>query len=316
MRTGTGRKRLLVFGAGGQVGTELLRHGPAHGFETIGLTRQSLDITNAAAIREAIRRSQPDGVINAAAYTAVDLAESEPELAHEINGQAPGLAGEACAAAAVPVFHLSTDYVFDGEMCRPYKEDDTIAPLSVYGRSKAEGEDRLRRAAERHIILRTAWVFSPYGRNFVKTMLRLASERETLSVVDDQYGSPTSAADIARTLLSLAARTLDQSRHGGQPLWGTYHFCSVGSTTWHGFAQAIMKRAASYGTTVPLVQAIGTADYPTPARRPGNSALDCSLIQQRFGIEPRDWRLALDETMDELLAPGAQHRQTGGIDHL
>ncbi len=297
------KRRLLVTGAGGQVGTKLIGQAAAHGFAAIGTTRAELDITDRAAIEAAIAALKPDAVINAAAYTAVDRAENEPELAEAINAHAPGLLGAACDRAGVPLLHISTDYVFDGSATRPWREEDPVAPLGVYGRSKAEGEAALRRAMENHIILRTAWVFSPCGNNFVKTMLRLAAERDELTVVDDQKGSPSAAIDIAQVLLTLARLSLDRQATGEAPPRGTWHFCNAGVTSWYEFARAIMARAAARGAPAARVRPIPTSAYPTPARRPANSALDCRKLTHDFGIVPRPWEEALDDVLDRLLTP-------------
>ena len=212
---------MLVTGAGGQVATELVAESGALGFSIMALSRSQLDITDADAIAQAIATHRPGIVVNAAAYTVVDKAESEPELANAVNARGPGLLGAACDAAGIPLFHISTDYVFDGSATRAWQEDDPVNPLGVYGRSKAEGEALLRRATQRHIILRTAWIFGAQGNNFVKTMLRLAGERDRLSVVDDQSGNPTSATDVARVLLQLASSCIDQMKAGDDPYLGT-----------------------------------------------------------------------------------------------
>ena len=294
---------MLVTGAGGQVATELVAESGALGFSIMALSRSQLDITDADAIAQAIATHRPGIVVNAAAYTVVDKAESEPELANAVNARGPGLLGAACDAAGIPLFHISTDYVFDGSATRAWQEDDPVNPLGVYGRSKAEGEALLRRATQRHIILRTAWIFGAQGNNFVKTMLRLAGERDRLSVVDDQSGNPTSATDVARVLLQLASSCIDQMKAGEDPYWGTYHFCNAGVTSWCGFARAIMEGSSRRGGPSVPITPIATAEYPTPAKRPANSALDCGKLKTVFGIVPRPWEEALGDVLDRLLEP-------------
>jgi len=293
--------KLLVFGAGGQVGTELGRAKLPPGMTLAAFDQADLDITDPAVIRAAIHRERPDLVVNAAAYTAVDRAESEAEAAFAVNAQAPGDIAAACAEAGIRLVHISTDYVYDGAKPGPYVEGDPINPLGVYGRSKAAGDAAVAAALAEHVILRTAWVYSAHGGNFVKTMLRLASERPSLRVVADQHGSPTAAADIAAAIITIAARI-----GAGEGRWGVFHFTGAGATTWHGFAEAIVGLA---GKNVP-VAAIATADYPTPARRPANSVLDCAKIAGAYGIAARPWREALAEVVAELFDKSAQADQT------
>jgi dTDP-4-dehydrorhamnose reductase len=288
--------KLLVLGAGGQVGTELRRAKLPHGMTLAALDRAALDITDRTAIVAAIRRERPDVVANAAAYTAVDKAESDAEAAFTVNAIAPGEISAVCAEAGTPLIHISTDYVYDGSKSGPYVEGDPINPLGVYGRSKAAGDAAVAAALAEHVILRTAWVYSAHGGNFVKTMLRLASERPSLRVVADQHGSPTSAADIAAAIVAIAARI-----GAGEGRWGVFHFTGAGTTTWHGFAEAILAMA---GKQVP-VAAITTADYPTPARRPANSVLDCSKVAAAYGVTARPWREALADVIAELSNPSS-----------
>jgi dTDP-4-dehydrorhamnose reductase len=287
--------KLLVLGAAGQIGHELcLRLWPAD-YQVAGFDRGEVDITRPESIAEAMRREGPGIVVNAAAYTAVDRAETEPELAWAINASGPGHLAAACKTAAIPLIHISTDYVFDGSKEGPYREDDPVNPLGIYGRSKEAGDRAVQEALTEHVILRTAWVYSAHGHNFVRTMLRLAAERPVLRVVADQIGSPTSAADVAAAIAAIVQRLAAGDEH-----WGTYHFAGGGSVTWHGFAEAIFELAAPWRGPPPKVEAITTAEYPTPARRPANSVLDCRLIGAAFGIEPRPWCEALAEVIREL----------------
>jgi len=287
--------KLLVLGAGGQVGHELCRLAWPAGYSIAAFERDRVDIAEREKVFAAVARERPDLVINAAAYTAVDRAESEPDIAWASNCTGPANLAAACDDAAIPLIHLSTDYVFDGSKAGAWREEDPVKPLGVYGKSKAAGDQAVRGALAHHVILRTAWVYSAHGRNFVKTMLRLAGERPVLRVVADQIGSPTSAADIAA-----AIGTIVQQLDAGNSSWGTYHFAGGGTVSWHGFAEAIFELAAPWRGPAPLVEAIATADYPTPARRPANSVLDCRRIGEAFGIVPRPWREALAEVIGEL----------------
>ena len=292
---------ILVTGANGQLGSELMRRASRFDVTAEGLSSRQLDITDARAVRQTVLESGATVVVNAAAYTAVDKAESEEARAFAVNRDGTANLAAACAEADIPFIHVSTDYVFDGTKNTAYTEADPVHPASVYGASKEAGEQALRTTWPRHIILRTAWVYSVFGNNFVKTMLRLARERDSLRVVADQRGCPTAAGDIAEAILSIVQRI-----NGGSDIeWGTYHYCGAGSTTWHGFAETIVQLAApALGRTIPVVP-ITTADYPTPAKRPVNSVLDCSKIQDRLGIQPRPWRESLQEVMTELLGvPG------------
>jgi len=292
--------KLLVLGARGQVGHELCRRAWPAGYSIAASDRDEIDITGHEPVFAAVAREHPDIVINAAAYTAVDRAESEPDAAWAGNCTGPANLAAACQEAAIPLIHLSTDYVFDGSKLGPYREDDRVKPLGVYGKSKEAGDRAVRDALPRHVILRTAWIYSAHGHNFVKTMLRLANERPVLRVVADQIGSPTSAGDIAAAIGDIV-----QQLNAGNSLWGTYHFAGAGAVTWHGFAQAIFELASPWRGPPPPVEAIATADYPTAARRPANSVLDCTRIGEAFGIVPRPWRAALAEVIGELYAGAA-----------
>jgi dTDP-4-dehydrorhamnose reductase len=289
--------KILVTGAHGQVGWELTRRGKNRGFAVEATDVEVFDITDARAVEEQVCVPGLALVINCAAYTAVDRAESEPELALAVNRDGPACLATACGKARIPLIHISTDYVFDGSKEGPYRETDPVAPLGVYGRSKAEGEREVRTRLPEHVILRTSWVYGIHGHNFVKTMLRLGQERQVLRVVDDQQGCPTNAADLAEIILAIAGK------YDRKP-WGTYHYSGKGVTTWHGFAEAIFAEARKYTSLlVERVEPIPTAQYPTPAKRPANSVLDCSLFTSTFGIEPRPWRESLAEVMQGLVSP-------------
>jgi len=287
---------ILITGAAGQVGSELVEragHRPVAAF-----TRAELNISDGAAVQAAVASIRPKLIINAAAYTAVDKAEAEREAAFAINCDGPRVLARAAAVAAIPVFHISTDYVFDGSRNTPYPEDAPAAPLGVYGQSKWAGEEAIRLELKQHLILRVAWVFGAHGNNFVKTMLKLGASRPELRVVDDQRGGPTHAGAIADTLLGLADRVL-----AGEALaWGTYHYTGEPVVSWHGFAQKIFDEASLLGLieNKPLVHAITTAEYPTPAKRPANSALDGSLAKAQLGIGRRQWLSGLRETLQSL----------------
>ena len=289
--------KLLVLGAGGQVGIELCRRVWPDGCRLAAFEHRNVDIADRPAVFATVAGERPDIVINAAAYTAVDRAESEPEAAWSVNCSGPDNLAAACREAGIPLIHLSTDYVFDGSKTGPYVEDDPVAPLGVYGKSKEAGDRAVREALPQHVILRTAWVYAAHGRNFVRTMLRLAGERPVLRVVADQTGSPTSATDIAAAIAGIV-----QQIAAGNRRWGTYHFAGAGVVTWHGFAEAIFELAAPFRGPPPKVEAITTADYPTPARRPKNSVLDCRRIGEAFGIVPRPWRDALADAIREIYA--------------
>jgi dTDP-4-dehydrorhamnose reductase len=278
--------KLLVFGKTGQVARELQRLAP----DAIYLGREDADLLNPATCAAAIAAHEADAIINAAAWTAVDKAETEEAAATVVNGEAPTAMARAAAAKGVPFLHISTDYVFDGTGDRPFTPDQPTAPLGAYGRSKLAGEQGVRAASGNHLILRTSWVVSAHGANFVKTMLRLGSEREALRVVADQIGGPTPAADIARTLLA-AAKAMTKGASGG-----THHFSGTPDTSWADFARAIMAAAH-----LPCrIDSIPSSDYPTPARRPLNSRLDCTSLHTAFGIPRPDWHKGLADILKEL----------------
>ena len=277
---------ILIFGQTGQVARELAQLSP----EARCLGRDQADLSDPAACAEVIRQLAPQAVINAAAYTAVDRAEEEEALATTINGHAPAAMAQVCAQLQIPLVHISTDYVFDGAGDQPFAPDHPTAPLGAYGRSKLLGEEGVRGAGGVHAILRTSWVFSAHGANFVKTMLRLGSERDSLRVVADQIGGPTSARAIARACLTMA-----EGLRNRPTLAGTYHFAGGPATSWAGFARAIMARAGLDCT----IEDIPSAAYPTPAQRPLNSRLDCSTLA-RFGLAQPDWQADLSDVISEL----------------
>jgi dTDP-4-dehydrorhamnose reductase len=288
--------RIVIIGARGQVGWELTQRAPLLGHEALAWDVAELDITDAAAVNRELAASGADVVINAAAYTAVDRAEQEPGLAFAVNRDGPAHLAAACVRLNIPLLHISTDYVYDGAKIDPYVEDDPTTPLGVYGASKLAGDEAVRQVLPRHLILRVSWVFGIHGHNFVKTILRLAREREELRVVADQYGCPTYAGDIADTLLELAGRTAEIDANAA---WGTYHYCGEPATTWHGFASAIVELArAREPLVVQSVTAIATVDYPLPSPRPVNSVLDCAKLAARFGIQPRPWRAGLEAMLN------------------
>ncbi len=284
--------RVLVFGTTGQVARELARGAEARGVTLLALGRDRADLSDPDACAAAVAGAEVDAVINAAAHTAVDRAETEPDLAHAINAEAPGAMARAAAARGLPFVHVSTDYVFDGSPGRPWREDDATAPLSTYGATKLAGERAVMAAGGNAAILRTAWVFSAHGGNFVKTMLRLGAERPHLRIVDDQRGGPTAAADIAGALLTMAG-TLAAGR--GTP--GIFHFAGAPAVTWADFAEAIF---AARGGPAPSIERIPSSAYPVPAERPKNSVLDCTRIREAYGIDQPDWRPRLLEVIGEL----------------
>ncbi|MFZ4405726.1 MAG: dTDP-4-dehydrorhamnose reductase [Paracraurococcus sp.] len=291
--------RVLVIGRTGQIATELLPRLAAAGHESLALEPPEFDLTDAAQVAAAFARATPDAVVNCAAYTAVDRAEEHRTLAFAVNATGPRLLGEAAARAGVPVIHYSTDYVFDGRKDAPYTEADSPDPVGAYGASKLAGELLLHLAQPRSVTLRTAWVCSPHGGNFVKTMLRLGRERPELRVVADQHGAPTFAADLAAAAVAVLPRLV--AAPAGDPVFGITHLTGAPYTTWHGFAAAIFEAAARRSQPAPRLSAITTDEYPTPARRPANSRLDCTRAATLLGIPPADWRAGLEACLDALL---------------
>jgi dTDP-4-dehydrorhamnose reductase len=289
--------KILVTGANGQVGSELIRRGKQQNLTMLPAPHAELDISMAPAVETALDTYSPNIVINAAAYTAVDKAESKQERAYAINGKGAEYLARSCAKRNVPLLHISTDYIFDGNKDEPYTEEDIPNPTGIYGASKLAGEQAVTQNNTEHIILRVAWVFGACGNNFARTMLRLAKEHKELRIVADQHGGPTWAGDIADTLLDIAT----QYDAGKTIPWGTYHYSGAPTVNWSEFAEAIFSTAIDLGllTTSPKIIPITTKEYPTPAKRPQNSALNCTKIKQHFKINQPDWQIGLKETLEE-----------------
>ena len=296
---------MLVAGRQGQVAQSLAAAAESSGVDVLTLGRPELDLTVPGSIAAAIARVEPQVIVNPAAYTAVDKAEQEQDAAFAVNAEGAGQLAKACAIATIPLIHISTDYVFDGTKPSPYVESDRTTPLGVYGDSKLEGERRVAESNPRHVILRTAWIVSPYGGNFVKTMLRLAETRSELGVVDDQCGSPTYAPHLADAILAIAHRI---SAAPSDSLWGVYHAAGSGEATWCDVAREVFRQSRALGGPAADVKAITTAEYPTPARRPANSRLDCGKLKQAFGIVLPPWQEGIATCVRALLE--AQRRST------
>ena len=303
--------RALLFGAGGQVGWELQRSLAPLG-ELIALDRYGSglhdgthgnlcgDLADLRGLAETVQKVRPDVIVNAAAHTAVDKAESEAELAHTLNALAPGVLAQEAARLGALLVHYSTDYVFDGSGTRPWREDDATGPLSVYGQTKLEGERLIQAACPNHLIFRTSWVYAARGGNFAKTMLRLGQERERLSVIDDQFGAPT-GADLLADVTAHAIRQVLQRPQDA----GLYHLVASGETNWHGYAKYVLGQAQRAGSAIHIkateVAAVATSAFPTPARRPHNSRLDTARLQATFGLSLPDWRLGVARMLAEIL---------------
>ena len=297
---------ILVAGKTGQLARCLADEARRRIVPLVALGRPELDLTRPDLAARVLAGHAPRAIVNAAAYTAVDKAEAEPTLAMAVNRDGAGALAAAAAALGVPFIHVSTDYVFDGRKDAPYREEDTPCPLGAYGRSKLEGEAAVRAACPDGVILRTSWVYSPFGQNFVATMLRLAATREKVQVVDDQHGAPTAAPDLAGAVLDLAERLTDRRDDDRRAHGGIYHLTGAGETTWYGFAEAIFAGWTRRGHRVPVLEPITTAQYPTPARRPVNSRLDCSKIARVFGLRLPAWQSSLERCLDELAAARAE----------
>ncbi|WP_411033089.1 dTDP-4-dehydrorhamnose reductase [Shinella sp. BYT-45] len=284
----TQRKRMVVTGREGQVVTSLIERAALGGrFEVIAVGRPALDLSRPGSLDAPLRKAGPDIIVSAAAYTAVDQAETDEEAAAIVNGVSAGAVASTAAALGVPIVHLSTDYVFDGTKPSPYVETDPVAPIGAYGRTKLAGEQAVAKAAANHAILRTAWVYSPFGKNFLRTMLRLAETRDSIDVVDDQAGNPTSALDIADGVLAVAANLLDSD---APALRGVFHMTGSGEASWADFAAEILSQSASRGGPTAAVGRIPSSAYPTPARRPANSRLDCGKLSDAHGVRLPPWR--------------------------
>lgn len=297
-------KAILVTGAGGQLGTELQRCPWPAGYAVVAVDVDTLDLTDTAAIAAQVSEREWAAVINGAAYTAVDKAESDLVTCWAVNAMAPAAFAEACVKAGIPLVQVSTDYVFAGDKAGAWEVNDPVAPLGVYGASKLGGELAVRTSGVRHAIVRTAWVVSAHGNNFVKTMLRVGATRDQLSVVADQHGSPTSAADLARALMTITLRLIEDE---AAPT-GTFHFSNAGATHWAGFATEIFAQSGLRGGATAKVLPIPSSDYPTPAKRPANSLLSHDAIRSAYGIEPRPWQAALSDILDELIGtPAKEH---------
>lgn len=286
--------KILLLGQHGQV-SQALQQSLGRHIELTVLGREQLDLAEPNEIRQQVLQQRPTLIINAAAHTAVDQAESEPELAFAINATAPGILAEAAAELGAPLIHYSTDYVFDGSKATPYHEADTPNPLSVYGRSKLAGEQAIAAAGGSHLILRTSWVYSQHGKNFLLTMQRLLQERDNLNVVDDQIGAPTWAGTIAQTTTQL----IEHCNNGQSGPWGVYHLTAKGQASWFDFAKEIAAHLQSQGKRVATLHPIPSSAYPTPAQRPLNSRLDCSRLEHAWQVQLPDWQSALNECLND-----------------
>ena len=283
--------RWLVTGTTGQLGGAVADLSQDLDFDIFCPTRAAMDLSDPDAIRASMAAQDLDGVINCAAYTAVDKAESDAEIAHAVNATAPAILAEECTRRSIPIIHVSTDYVFDGTKQAPYDEDDPVNPLGIYGVTKLAGENAIRASGAQHAIVRTAWLLDPKGRNFLTTMLRLGGERDELQIVSDQIGNPTSVADLAQAVLMIAQQLRDKS--------GTWHFVNKDEASWFELAAYIFKQAEKFGVRAPQLTPIPTTSYPTPARRPANSRLATHKIKRDFGIEAQSWQHAVDSILAE-----------------
>ena len=291
--------RIAVIGGSGQAARALASHTSSHQTTIIARGRPGVDITDYRSVATYLYETQPNVVVNAAAYTAVDKAEKEPDAAFRANAEGPARLAVLCSAARVPLIHISTDYVFDGTKAGQYGEDDPLRPLNVYGATKAAGEDAIRAGCPQHVIIRTTWLYGPDGQNFLRTMLRLGEERDVVRVVDDQHGAPTDVESLAGAIVRIAEAVAGAGPAGP---WGTYHVTAAGETTWHGFASEIYRLAAEAGLRTPRLEPIPTSDYPTDAIRPHNSRLDNSKVGRAFGIALSPWQEGLSRIMSRVVA--------------
>jgi len=290
--------KLLIIGSKGQLGSELVRKCKRNDFSFLALDLPEFNITDPSQVEKTLAVFKPSIVFNASAYTNVDKAETDLAIAFSVNSDGPANLAIYCDKNRIPIIHISTDYVFDGSKGQAYTESDPVSPLGVYGKSKEEGESKLRSILKQHIILRTSWLYGAYGNNFLKTMLRLGNEKKIIKVVSDQYGCPTCAADLAEAVVDISKQITQNPKN----FWGTYHYCGLGITTWHKFAKAIFEIAGQYQNyKVSSVEAITTAQYPTRTKRPAFSALDCNLINKNFGITQKPWQGSLKKTIERIL---------------
>ncbi|UGV25844.1 dTDP-4-dehydrorhamnose reductase [Rhodopseudomonas boonkerdii] len=291
--------RIAITGRNGQVAQSLLERAAIAALDVSTIARPGVDLTRPNEVEAALVALAPQVVVNAAAYTAVDLAESEPDLAYAVNVEGAAAVARTASRLGIPIIHLSTDYVFDGTLDRPYCESDATGPLGVYGQTKLEGERAIISASDNHAILRTAWVYSPFGKNFARTMLSLASKRDEISVVSDQLGSPTNALDIVNGIIAVAENLVQKP--SAAELRGVFHMTGAGETTWAGFAEAVFDVSAAAGGPSAHVKPIPMSSYPTPAKRPANSRLDNSKLFKVHGVHLPDWRQSLPDTVERLL---------------
>lgn len=290
--------RPIIYGSGGQLGWALMKRLERDGLKPLGLDLPTHDITDRKKVYGTIDKERPNIIINTSAYTAVDQAERDEIKAFRVNRDGPSILAEACSKYGIPLIHISTDYVFDGEKDNPYFEYEPIHPIGVYGRSKSAGEEEVRQSLSSHIIIRTAWLYGIHGNNFVKTMIRLGREREELKVVDDQYGCPTFSGDLAEAIIHI----MDSVNRREQIEWGTYHYCGEGRTSWYRFAHKIIEIAKKHiRLKVSQIIPIKTTEYPTLAQRPSYSVLSCEKIKRNFGIQLKPWETSLENSIQDIV---------------